>query len=78
MKNLTMISREYDTGMSKEELVHIYKLATKNKFDFLMIDLEGDTDKMFRKNFDEYYCFPEDSEDEEDKKSGAITLEAMK
>ena len=64
MRNLAMIAREYETGMDKNELISIYKQATKSKFDFLMIDLEGDDDKKFRRNFDEYYCIPDDSDDE--------------
>mgnify|MGYP003337958515 CR=1 FL=1 len=55
MKNLTMICRECSLGIEKPQLQEIYKDATKNKQDFLMIDLEGDPDERFRKNFDEVY-----------------------
>jgi hypothetical protein len=55
MKNLTMIARECSLGIDKSQLKKIYDDATKVKQDFLMIDLEGDKDERFRKNFDEIY-----------------------
>jgi len=65
MKNLLMISREYDLGIDKKQLTSMYNDATKDKKGFLLIDLEGDPNKKFRKNFDEYYdCCSEDEEEE--------------
>ena len=55
MRNLTMIMREYDLGIDRTQLIDMYKDATKEKAGFLMIDLEGDEGKKFRKNFDGYY-----------------------
>ena len=55
MKNLTMIAREFDVGISKEALVNIYKEATKSKMDFLMMDLEAPPEDRFRKNFNEVF-----------------------
>lgn len=55
MKNLTMICRECSLGIDKKQLKDIYDDATKSKQDFLLIDLEGDKDERFRKNFDEIY-----------------------
>jgi len=55
MRNLTMICRECSLGIEKKQLKKIYDDATKSKQDFLMIDLEGDKDERFRKNFDEIY-----------------------
>jgi hypothetical protein len=55
MKNLTMIAREFDVGISKEALANIYKEATKSKMDFLMMDLEAPPEERFRKNFDEIF-----------------------
>lgn len=60
MKNLTMICRECSLGIEKAQLKKIYDDATKSKQDFLLIDLEGDKDERFRKNFDEIYVI-EDS-----------------
>ena len=55
MKNLLMISREYDIGISKEALIEMYHYATKEKMGFLMIDLEGAPEDRFRRNFDEVF-----------------------
>jgi len=55
MKNLTMICRECSLGVDKEQLKKIYDDATQNKQDFLLIDLEGNKDERFRKNFDSVY-----------------------
>ena len=55
MKNLTMIAREFDIGIPKQELINIYKEATKSKQDFLMLDLEAPPNERFRKNFDELF-----------------------
>ena len=55
MKNLTMICRECSLGIDKKVLKSIYDDATQSKQDFLLIDLDGDKDEKFRKNFDEVY-----------------------
>lgn len=55
MKNLTMICRECSLGIDKAQLKKIYDDATETKQDFLLIDLEGEKDERFRKNFDEIY-----------------------
>lgn len=60
MKNLTMICRECSLGIEKKQLKKIYDDATQSKQDFLLIDLEGEKDERFRKNFDEIYVIPEE------------------
>jgi ABC-type dipeptide/oligopeptide/nickel transport system ATPase component len=60
MKNLTMICRECSLGIEKKQLKKIYDDATQSKQDFLLIDLEGDKDERFRKNFDEIYVLEEE------------------
>lgn len=55
MKNLTMIAREFDLGLPKEVLVNMYKDATADKQNFLMMDLEGDPKEKFRKGFSDIY-----------------------
>jgi hypothetical protein len=60
MKNLTMICRECSLGIDKKQLKKIYDDATQSKQDFLLIDLEGDKDERFRKNFDEIYVLDEE------------------
>ena len=66
MKNLLMISREYDLGIDKKLLTNIYQDATKDKQGFLLVDLEGNPNERFRKNFDEYYDVDEEDESESD------------
>ena len=56
MRNLTMIMRECSLGITKESLTTMYKEATKEKKNFMLIDLEeGDPLKRFRFNFDCYF-----------------------
>ena len=55
MKNLTMIAREFDLGLSKEALTSMYKDATKEKQNFLMMDLEASPADRFRKGFNDIY-----------------------
>lgn len=60
MKNLTMICRECSLGIDKKILKNIYDDATATKQSFLLIDLEGEKDKRFRKNFNSYYELDDD------------------
>jgi ABC-type dipeptide/oligopeptide/nickel transport system ATPase component len=60
MKNLTMIAREFDLGMAKDTLTTMYKDATSEKKNFLMIDLEGDQRDRFRKGFNDIYDIDEE------------------
>lgn len=60
MKNLTMICRECSLGIDKKQLKKIYDDATDTKQDFLLIDLEGDKDERFRKNFQEIFVIEEE------------------
>ena len=55
MKNLVMISREFDVGVSKENLIKMYNDATKDKQNFLLMDLESAPSERFRKGFNEIY-----------------------
>jgi ABC-type dipeptide/oligopeptide/nickel transport system ATPase component len=60
LKNLTMIAREFDINLSKDTLVKIYEDATKDKQNFLLMDLEGKPSERFRKSFNEIYELDED------------------
>lgn len=46
-----MILNESSLGVDIKKLVEIYKYATRDKFDFLLIDLDAEDDKKFRHNF---------------------------
>ena len=61
MKNLTMITRECSLGIKPQALTTMYKEATKDKKNFMLIDLEeGDPLKRFRFNLDCYFELTED------------------
>jgi hypothetical protein len=61
LKNLTRIMNEYALGIDKKVFRDMYDLATHNKPDFLLVDLEASNPKMkFRKNFDQVLEFPEE------------------
>ena len=74
MKNLLMISREYDLGIDKKLLTDMYRNATKDKQGFLLIDLEGDPNERFRKNFDEYYDVDGESDTEGEKSKDDLSI----
>ena len=49
-REINLILSEFGLGLTKEQLLEIYKYATKEKFSALVIDME-DMDKRFRKGF---------------------------
>jgi Ni2+-binding GTPase involved in maturation of urease and hydrogenase len=54
-RELKMILSEFGLGVDKETLLAIYKEATREKFQPLIVDLEsGDDDKKFRSGFLRY------------------------
>ena len=48
------ILRNFALGVSKEQLLAMYDYATDEKMNILLLDLEADKTKKFRKNFDEF------------------------
>lgn len=50
-REVNLILSEFGLGVTKEELLELYKYATSEKFSPLIIDLEEDSDKRFRKGF---------------------------
>jgi hypothetical protein len=48
-REIKMILSEYGLGVSKEELLEIYNFATAEKFSPLVIDIDADATKKFRK-----------------------------
>lgn len=53
-KSLNLMLNEFSVGVDKEQLQKMYEYATKDKFNFLLIDNDADIEKKFRHNFDEY------------------------
>jgi len=52
-REVNMILSEFGLGVSREQLVAMYEYATREKFSPLLIDLEQDPVKRFRKGFTE-------------------------
>lgn len=53
VKELMAIIKDYSLNISKEEFLKMYEDITKeNKFNFLMVDLDEEPEKRFRKNYD--------------------------
>jgi len=52
-REVNMILSEFGLGVSREQLLGMYEFATKEKFSPLLIDLEEDPYKRFRKGFSE-------------------------
>lgn len=50
-RDLNLILSEIALGVSKEKLMQIYKEATDEKLNFLMVDVDAPADKRFRINF---------------------------
>jgi len=52
-REVKLILSEFGLGVTKEELLELYKYATAEKFSPLIIDMEEEPDKRFRKGFTE-------------------------
>ena len=65
VREIKDILRNFGLGVSKEQLMGMYDYATDEKFGCLLLDLEANIDKKFRKNFDEYLDPSDFGEDEE-------------
>ena len=46
---MNVILSEFGLGVTKEELIDIYKYATSEKFSPLLIDMEAESNQRFRK-----------------------------
>ena len=67
-KDLSLILSDYGLGVDKNELMMIYKDATKIPFDFLKLSTEErEDDKRFSKNWNEFYKISSDSESDKEK-----------
>lgn len=50
-RDISMILSEFGLGVSKEKLIDIYQYATAEKFNALLVDLEAEPEKRFRRGF---------------------------
>ena len=54
-KSLNLMLNEFSIGVTKEQLMKMYEYATKDKFNFLLINCdESDPEKKYRHNFNNY------------------------
>lgn len=51
MKDITMILKNYSLECSREAIINMYNKATAKQTDFLLVDLDADTENRFRHNF---------------------------
>jgi len=54
-RDLNLILSEFELGVTKDQMMEMYEDATKEKFNFILIDVEAEKEKKFRKNFLEIY-----------------------
>ena len=52
-REVNLILSEFGLGVSREQLLGMYEFATREKFSPLLIDLEEEPARRFRKGFDE-------------------------
>ena len=58
-RDAKMILSELGLGLDKEQLIAIYEYATAEKFSPLVVDMEADKDKRFRKGLSEIISWEE-------------------
>jgi hypothetical protein len=64
-KDMKQIIANYSLGLDPDEIVKLYKDATRDKFNFLKISVdERDDNKMYSHNFTDFYNVKNDSDDE--------------
>jgi cytochrome oxidase Cu insertion factor (SCO1/SenC/PrrC family) len=65
---MKQIIQNYSLGLNADEVVTLYKDATKKKFDFLKISVDERNDnKRFSHNFTGFYKINDDSDSDEEK-----------
>ena len=54
-RDINSLLREVSIGLTKEQLLEMYNIATKKKFDVLIINMEKSGNERYRKNFTQYF-----------------------
>ena len=54
-RDINSLLREVSIGLTKDQLLEMYKEATKIKFDVMIINLEKSGNERYRKNFLQYF-----------------------
>ena len=52
-RDLVMVMKDLSLGLEKADLLELYKYCTREQGSFMMIDVQSDPSKRFRKNFSE-------------------------
>ena len=64
-RDMKSIIQNYSLGLDPDEIVKLYKLATKEQFNFLKISVnERDDNKIYSHNFTEFYSVSNDSDED--------------
>jgi hypothetical protein len=64
-KDMKHIIANYSLGLDPDEIVKLYKDATREKFNFLKISVnERDDNKIYSHNFTDFYRVKNDSDDD--------------
>lgn len=50
-RDLTAILKDFSLGLSREELLTLYEYATREKTDFLFVDIDAEPEERFRRCF---------------------------
>ena len=65
-KDLRAIIQNYSLGLDPDEILKLYKEATREKFNFFKIDCESrDENKIYSHNFTEFFKINNDSDDDD-------------
>ena len=63
-RDLNLILSNYALGIEVDQIMKLYKNATKDKFNFLKIDIENrDDNKKFRLNFTGFHQIEDEDSD---------------
>ena len=54
-RDINSYLREVSIGLTKEQLLEMYNIATKKKFDVLIINLDKSGNERYRHNFLNYF-----------------------
>jgi len=54
-RDINTILRECSIGLTKEQLLSMYKVATREKFEVFIINLDKNANERYRHNFLNYY-----------------------
>ena len=68
-RDLNMLMNDFSLGVDKEQLIDIYKYCTKDRKDFLMVDIDVPMEQRFRRCFTEILTIHDESSSSSDTES---------